>query len=367
MKGRAIFRLPYEETYTLIEGETETLMSFACLNKRTGFVVAPFSTIEENPIIVIHPEKVVTDSISASLSVKGIGHEGGFSQKMTSNNLTYAIDFANFHAQLKAGVFSKIVLSRCVKEPADSHLSPIALFQKACELYPRLFVALVSTPQSGTWLTASPEILLQSEPANSWRTIALAGTMKLEGRQLTFDNPAQDIELAWTTKNIKEQRIVATYITECLEQYAIDIREEGTRTVRAGNLVHLRTDFTFTLPDRDHLGNLISTLHPTPAVCGMPKEAASRFIISNETTPRRYYSGFMGPLEIASPTAPDTHLYVSLRCMNITADGYYLYAGGGLLPDSCEQQEWAETEAKLETMRELLRRSAMQQQCCYTK
>jgi isochorismate synthase len=49
-----------------------------------------------------------------------------------------------------------------------------------------------------------------------------------------------------------------------------------------------------------------------------------------------------------------THLYVSLRCMNIDGDCCHLYAGGGLLRDSVEQQEWLETEAKLETMRRLL-------------
>jgi isochorismate synthase len=46
-----------------------------------------------------------------------------------------------------------------------------------------------------------------------------------------------------------------------------------------------------------------------------------------------------------------TFLYVSLRCMNIEQDRCHLYAGGGLLKDSVEEQEWQETEAKLDTMR----------------
>lgn len=50
----------------------------------------------------------------------------------------------------------------------------------------------------------------------------------------------------------------------------------------------------------------------------------------------------------------DTHLYVSLRCMNIDGACCHLYAGGGLLRDSVMEQEWLETEAKLETMRRLL-------------
>ena len=52
--------------------------------------------------------------------------------------------------------------------------------------------------------------------------------------------------------------------------------------------------------------------------------------------------------------AAETHLYVSLRCMNIEGNRYHLYAGGGLLKDSQEEQEWQETEAKLETMRNIL-------------
>jgi isochorismate synthase len=59
----------------------------------------------------------------------------------------------------------------------------------------------------------------------------------------------------------------------------------------------------------------------------------------------------MGPLNLSSVT----HLYVSLRCMQITNSLYRLYAGGGLLKDSVEEQEWMETEAKMETMRRVLK------------
>ena len=120
--------------------------------------------------------------------------------------------------------------------------------------------------------------------------------------------------------------------------------------MRAGNLVHLRSDFHFTLPKSDRLGQLLSRLYPTPAVCGLPKEAARDFILRNEYARRDYYSGFVGPL---SP-ATDTHLYVALRCMRIDSQGYSLYAGGGLLADSDMETEWNETEDKMQTMRSLL-------------
>lgn len=158
--------------------------------------------------------------------------------------------------------------------------------------------------------------------------------------------------MTWSTKNIQEQRYVATYLMNCLERVADDIHEEGPRTVRAANLVHLRSDFTFTLYNNARVGDVLQLLHPTPAVCGLPKQEAYDFILDNEHTPRLYYSGFMGPLNLQS----QTHLYVSLRCMQITDSQYRLYAGGGLLKDSVEEQEWMETEAKMETMRRVLKK-----------
>ena len=334
----ALYRFPYADHYTKLEGETQELLSCAQLSGASGFVVAPFEVKTEQPIVVISPDRIETVALTGNTGLAGKPEPS----VPTTPTPDYTIDFANFHAQLLQGTFRKIVLARTVDETADVPEEPVALFRRACSLYPRLFIALVYTPQSGLWLTATPEILL--EGGNStWRTIALAGTMKLEKEQLDGEGET----ILWSTKNIEEQRIVATYVAECLEQFASDFHEEGPRTIRAADLVHLRSDFTFTLPDDSHVGELLGRLHPTPAVCGLPKQETFRFIVSNEHTPRRYYSGFMGPLNVRQ----STHLYVSLRCMSIDGGHYRLYAGGGLLKDSVGQQEWLETEAKLETMR----------------
>lgn len=351
MTSYAIFRLPHEDHATLIrqtDGEPAEYLSCAELNGRRGFVVAPFQISERQPVLLIRPDSIET--VPCEESEESGGRVFDCSQ-CRANQVTcppdshYVIDFSNFHAQLVSGAFRKIVLARCADEESPDVIPPMQLFHRACMLYPRMFIALVSTPKSGCWLTATPEILLEGTTV-AWRTIALAGTMKLEGEHLSGEGET----LTWSTKNIQEQRIVATYITECLERFTGEFHEEGPRTVRAANLVHLRSDFTFSLPDNLHLGDLLHTLHPTPAVCGLPKRDTFEFITHNEHTPRRYYSGFMGILDPAA----ETHLYVSLRCMNIEGNQYHLYAGGGLLKDSQEEQEWAETEAKLETMRRIL-------------
>ena len=355
MTGFALYRLPYEGQVTLVaqkEGEPLELPSIAALNGQTGFVVAPFSISPSCPLVLIRPDVVQTFPSYRECAFVGAGLSQAVRRPLSSgettslNRDTYADDFRRFFAGLSDGRFSKLVLSRCAEVQADEDAQPLTLFQRACEMYPRMFISLVYTPQSGMWLTATPEILLEGI-GNQWRTIALAGTMKLEGDDLLGEGE----HMTWSTKNIQEQRYVATYLMNCLERVADDIHEEGPRTVRAANLVHLRSDFTFTLYNNACVGDVLQLLHPTPAVCGLPKKEAYGFILDNEHTPRLYYSGFMGPLNLSSVT----HLYVSLRCMQITNSLYRLYAGGGLLKDSVEEQEWMETEAKMETMRRVLK------------
>lgn len=351
MPAFAVYRLPHEYFATMVQqtlGEPTELLSCAELNGKHGYVMAPFEITARHPILLLRPDKVKRIPLGKRGPGDGsLTQVDEWSREPSPDPLmsdTYAVDFANFHAQLELGTFRKIVLSRCVEEALPDHIQPMELFFRACDLYPRMFVSLVYTEKGGCWLTATPEILLEGKAGN-WRTIALAGTVRLEGEQLAGEGETVN----WSTKNIQEQRFVATYIAECLEQFTSDFSEEGPASVRAANLVHLRSDFTFTLPSDDRLGNLLQALHPTPAVCGLPKQKTFHFITHNEHTPRLYYCGFQGWLGEA-----ETHLYVSLRCMLIEERCCHLYAGGGLLKDSTEEQEWQETEAKLETMRGVL-------------
>ena len=100
---------------------------------------------------------------------------------------------------------------------------------------------------------------------------------------------------------------------------------------------------------KEALGDILQALHPTPAVCGLPKEDAFRFILSHEGYDRSYYAGFFGRWEPEGKTA----LYVNLRCMQCGegAEKIRLYAGGGILPASVCEEEWMETERKLQTMK----------------
>lgn len=345
MRSFALFRLPYEKRCTLVvqtTGVPQELMACNELSGQQGFVMAPFAVSPSHPLLLIRADEVTSDLTDLD-GLSDLVDTHGLMALDKGVHADYHMNFANFHAQLCNHSFQKLVLSRSIELPRTGDETPLQLFQRACERYPRMMICLVYTPQSGLWLAATPEILLAGKD-HRWQTIALAGTMKYEE------------ELRWSDKNIQEQRYVATYITRQLEQFTHDFTEEGPRTARAGHLAHLRSDFLFSLPDESVVGDLLQALHPTPAVCGLPKQEAFRFIRQNEHHDRSYYSGFLGPLFLHR----QTHLFVTLRCMQLFRDGYRLYAGGGLLKDSVEEQEWQETETKLDTIRRLFNNNVLQ-------
>lgn len=352
MNSFALYRLPHSHHYIKVVqhgGQPLELSSVADLNGRKGFVLAPFSPTPSHPILLLQPDEVEQIEFP-------IGTHNPYKHLENAENeedkKRYATIFERFHEQLEHGNFRKIVLARSSEINLQSSLPAEELFIQACQRYPHMMVVLVYTPKSGMWLMATPEILLKGDGLE-WHTMALAGTMQLDASQMDFDNPPHPGEaeqIRWSQKNIQEQRYVARYIEDCLRKHGAEFNEEGPYTTRAANLVHLRSNFHFRLPQTKKLGELLDSLHPTPAVCGIPKDICRQFIIDHEAHPRGYYSGFVGPID----TQGETHLYVSLRCMQIQNNQYRLYAGGGLLADSICEQEWKETEAKMDTMKGLL-------------
>lgn len=350
-KDFVLFRHPHETQatrYTQADVGAQELAQYEALNTAEGFVFAPFTPSKACPILLIRPdevEKIPIPKVRLPDAPLSILHS-------PLSSLNYSRDFQLFHRQLETGVFDKIVLSRTEEIRVEGCLDVEELFMKACQVYPRMFVALVSTQRSGTWLMATPETLL-ARHGDQWQTMALAGTMKQPSPSASKedeDRLKSAQKATWSQKNRQEQQLVARYLEAQLQGLASEIDETAPYTQQAGDLLHLRSDFTFRLKPQCGLGDIVRSLHPTPAVCGLPKAEAWAFINANESAPRRYYSGFAGPVSRTS----DVRLYVSLRCMELFDGGLRLYAGGGLLKDSTEEQEWEETKAKMETMKRLL-------------
>lgn len=347
----AIYRLPHSQEVNFIlqtDNESTTYNDFYTLGKNKGFVIAPFLTSKNHPIVLIRPDihLVGKDAIiqylnSLNLS-KGIHHHAKETkiQSEISTFEAYKPVFELFHKNIVSKRFEKLVLSRTceVDKPTSNSLG--AIFERACTKYPHNFVYLCNSPQSGAWLGCSPEVIIAGNN-NEWKTDALAGTQKV-----STDTNA----MLWDVKNAKEQAIVSDYIQKQLLGLGVESVKGEAKTVRSGDLIHIRTEFTFRLEDTTQLGKVIAALHPTPAVSGYPKDEAFRFIAENEHYDRAYYAGFVGLLDIDN----QTDLYVNLRCMQITEHKLKLYAGGGIMPQSTAEAEWQETEYKLQTILSIL-------------
>jgi isochorismate synthase len=152
--------------------------------------------------------------------------------------------------------------------------------------------------------------------------------------------------VSWDDKNLREQHLVTSYILNQLATFKITPQINGPYTTKAANLAHLRTDIVFKLTETNNLGNLLKSLHPTPAVSGLPKEEAYRYIEEHEGYNRKYYTGFLGMIDLDN----ETNIYVNIRCMEIGKSLLTLFSGSGLVLSSTSRDEWKETEQKLKTM-----------------
>ena len=330
-----LYRLPGSVAARLLVQERSPagrLLRIEELNKRSGFAIVPFRVSDTCPVMLIRPgreEFIPLPALGPLLAA-------GIRRPITWPAGGYESRFHTFMAAIGEERFRKLALSRQLILEREASFSAVESFFRACAGYPQSFVYILHTPETGTWLGCTPEIILKGGK-NRWQAVALAGTQRVRH--------GEPIE-PWDNKNQAEQALVVSYLREQLSAFGIRCEEDGPYTIRYGSLAHLKTDFHFHLPDPDRLGDLLSLLHPTPAVSGLPKEEALRFIAENEGYDRRYYAGFLGWLDAFG----ETNLYVNLRCMRILPRSLELYAGGGLLPSSVMQTEWQETEDKLQTM-----------------
>lgn len=356
----ALYRLPWTDEPILVmqeEGKPILLNSLEELNQRKGFLLSPFQLTDTRPAILIRPDIVAHDweEIKQVLQEWMTRHPASINPMQTlpqdeadtaaqptekEEKEQYTETFSRFILPLKEKQFRKLVLSRSTTQTVQKAFSPLTTFIQACNSYPRMMISLCHTPSTGTWIGSTPEIILSGHE-KEWHTVALAGTMPMQGEVMPTE---------WSKKNKEEQAFVGEYIRKTVKKFGSKLTEKGPYTARAGQLVHLKTDFHFTLKDTTHLGNVLQELHPTPAVCGLPKEEAYQFILQTEPHDRLFYSGIIGWIDPQG----DTTLYVNLRCMHVEGNTATLYAGGGILPDSTADSEWEETQQKMNTIRNIL-------------
>lgn len=355
----ALYSLPGEETYHLMVSyrnfRSVSHLDFEELEE--GFAFVPYSKdalwfLPADFHRVLSPQEDHWDlsDFKVSLTFKE-NRAPGFTllpAPPPDDEEAYRAKVKEIIAYLKDRRARKVVLSRRRHLGKTQGQDYFSAFQKLHRKHPDAMVNLVYFPdKEQVWLGASPETLVKQDKSGVFTTMSLAGTQSAIAADGSEIKP---IDALWTHKEIEEQAIVGRYIINCLKKIRVrEFEEEGPKTVRAGKLLHLRTFYS--INNREvNFPNLSSVmldlLHPTPAICGMPKEAAEEILAAVEGYDREFYSGYLGPVNVGE----ESHLFVNLRTLKIEKGEVYAYAGGGITEDSQAEKEWWETELKMGTV-----------------
>ena len=281
-----------------------------------GFIISPF---EKEGDILFYPFKKQLAHIPDDTSINLSSTSSSASLESPWNYQEYVAEAIR---KIKSGVFTKVVTSS--RKIMKISVSAYSLFEKLVGKYPDAFVFLISTEEFGTWVGASPELLLQHE-SGKITSMSLAGT-----------RPVDEDKTQWDFKNRIEQELVTRHIVEVLENAGLKCKVDAPETVRAGKLEHIRSRIECDASDALDYALLLKRLSPTPALGGFPQLPALDFIKRKEGK-RELYGGFAGPMDKSG----NFDLFVLIRCAKLLGAEALLFAGGGIteLSDPVEEDE----------------------------
>lgn len=299
-----------------------------------GFVCHPFVQDSKPPFIIKADLKKELEKID--FQTLGLVNSPNSGSLKSTNKTEFLQLVNNIQLAIKKGQIQKAIASKI--EWVEEAVNPFEVFVSACQMYPNAFVYYWHHPKVGSWLGATPEtfIRLKNGIAN---TMALAGTQPVES-------------VNWSDKEIEEQALVNQHIIKVCTDLKLDFSQSKTETVKAGVIAHLRTEFAIKA-EQIKLNPLLENLHPTPAVCGLPKKEALKLIKAFEKHERQYYCGFLGPVD----GFETLDLFVNLRCMQVFTNGVVLYLGAGITAASIADNEWEETCLKSQTLKKAMEQS----------
>lgn len=347
-----IYRKPNETNVKAVLQQNDTLHTVSDLTE-SGFIMAPFDHTKR--AVLLPFDEVLIGNVIDLLAEETSNEAGNPSAEVKKKHIGLV---AKAIEKIQNSSMDKIVVSR--NEEIVSKTDPLRVFKRLCESYSTAFVYLWFHPKVGMWTGATPETLVRSK-GNSITTMSLAGTRKFE----------PNTHVSWNQKEVEEQQIVTDYIVNQLNDQVSNLTVSDTETHQAGSLLHLRSIISGRMKSTVTIGDVVKKLHPTPAICGFPTEAAKQFILQEEHYDREFYTGFLGELNVREETSRNrnqknqensayrtvrTHseLYVNLRCMQLVGDQKILYIGGGITKDSDPVSEWEETVAKSQIMKRVL-------------
>jgi menaquinone-specific isochorismate synthase len=249
------------------------------------------------------------------------------------------------------GVISKAVLARTLEVDLDGPLDAALVVERLWEVNRGSHVFLFEPVPGAAIVGAAPETVATLRDG-VFHATAVAGSIR------RGDTPREQAELAArllaSDKDRSEQRIALDDMVARLETVAHQIRTDPQpHVLTLARIQHLETEIRAMVPAGVGVLDLLRLLHPTPAVCGLPRDAALAFLAAEEPFERGWYAGPVGWFDADGNGVFAPALRTGVR----TGSGWRLFAGAGIVQGSVPSMEWEETAIKFEPMLEALRGS----------
>ena len=237
-------------------------------------------------------------------------------------------------ARIEDGSAEKIVMARRSSVVAPHDLDPTLVARRLERPGATIFCI---RRRGVAFVGATPERLFRKRGRHV-TTEAIAGTASLE-------RDPSGLRLFASTKDVHEHQLVVDAIGAALSAMRGEV-SIGTRALRTiGSIAHLATPIEARLAGDVSAFEILQALHPTPAVGGVPRETALRWIADNEAD-RGWYAGPIGWIDADG----NAELHVALRSALVVGARAYAYAGCGVVAGSDASAEYAETALKLAPM-----------------
>ena len=260
----------------------------------------------------------------------------------------WQVAFNKALAILKSGEVEKLVLSRSYTFTINNPFNWSGLLNKLSQRFNDCYLFFIRRKDS-TFFGSSPEMFLKITGNNAEVESVAGSAPRGKGFEtdLQFERVLQSSE-----KNQQEHIIVSEFISEILIRYSNNVRIVEEKQIRKlNNIQHLITRISAELNSKNRLFELIDSLFPTPAVCGVPKELVMDSIRKIESHDRGLYSGIVGLMDFKG----NCEFAVSIRSALVKDKIITAFAGAGLVNNSNSDEEFFETNLKLNTILSLFR------------
>ena len=240
----------------------------------------------------------------------------------------------------------KIVMSR--KQVYKANFSDVlATFLKKHKQNENHYVFLLKLDENHFFISLTPEKLFKVEK-NILTSDAIAGT-RSRGDTESKDSALEE-ELKTSEKELREHRIVSYQISKAFEKTCTEFTKLSKETIlKLSNVQHLISSFRGSLQKEQNQLGLVALFHPTPAVGGHPTKPAMELLRELEGYDRGFYSAPVGIL-----SKDYTEFIVAIRSALLYKDNLHVYGGAGIVTGSNANQEWSETQKKMNTIREYI-------------